>query len=220
MVGALAAAPGTAKAGAWSADNETIVGLVAGERDQGRYYEADVYHERALPGRFGLIGQIHLDAADLYGPSGSGADGQGSIKWSVLNSGQTALALQGGAIWSYEPSAACDGWGAEARALAGRSTGDVFVNVEAAYRTQEQGCHRGRYDLSIGWRPTTNWLGLGQVFVDRDLSLGENGQQTIKLQLSAVGFVSDAGGMQLGYRVGIGEAAGDHAIVLGWWSRK
>jgi hypothetical protein len=96
----------------------------------------------------------------------------------------------------------------------------MFVNIEAAYRAQDGGCHRGRYDLTVGWRPATTWLGLGQVFVDRDLSLGENGQQTVKLQLSAVSFLSGTSGVQLGYRAGIGEAAGDNALVLGWWSRK
>jgi hypothetical protein len=220
FVGAFAAAPGAAQAGAWSADDQTIVGAALGERKQGRYYEADLYHEQALTARFGLVGQARLDSADLYEPSGWRGDGQAAIKWSVLSSGQTALALQGGALWSHEPSAACDGLGAEARALAGRSVGDVFVNIEAAYRAQDGGCHRGRYDLSIGWRPATNWLGLGQVFVDRDLSLGENGQQTVKLQLSAVSFVSKLGGLQLGYRAGLGQAAGDNALVLGWWSRK
>ncbi|HWA22520.1 MAG TPA: hypothetical protein VG735_09020 [Caulobacterales bacterium] len=212
--------PSAAKAGAWSAEKQTIGSIAYGERDDRSFVEADLYQERQVAPRWGIVSQTHADISADYDPAGWRGEGLVGLKWSPVMPVNGAVAVQAGLTWTYEPSAACDGTGGEIRALAGRAWGNMFVNAEGAYRLRGSGCNHGRFDLTAGWRAGARWLILGQAFVDRDLSIGERGRQTEKVQLSATRFTDAGHGLQAGFRHGLGRDGGEMALVLGWWSAR
>ncbi len=220
FLGIATAAPSAAHAGAWIAENQTISSIAYGDRDEGRYAEADIFHERKVAQRWSLIAQSHEDFASVYGSDGWRGEALIAGKWAAWRPAGGAIALQAGATWSYEPAAPCEGPGAEVRALAGKSFGRTFVNAEGAYRLRGANCDHGRFDLTAGWKPTEGWLILGQGFVDRDLSLGVGGKQTEKIQLSATRFTRGGQGVQIGFRRGLGGTRDEMALVLGLWRVK
>ena len=58
--------------------------------------------------------------------------------------------------------------GGEVRVLVGRNLGERgFVNFEAAGRVLKGGCSAQKLDLTLGYRPSQEWLFMGQVFSDR-----------------------------------------------------
>jgi hypothetical protein len=212
--------PSAARAGAWSAENQTIGSIAYGDRETGRFIEADYYHERQFAPSLGLVAQTHADGAAVYDYAGWRGEQLLGLKWSPLKPERGAVAIQAALIWTYEPSAACEGGGAEIRALTGRAWGPLFVNAEGAYRLRGAGCDHGRFDLTAGWAAGARWLILGQAFIDRDLSIGERGRQTEKVQLSATRFTDAGHGLQAGFRHGLGKTGGEMALVLGWWSAR
>jgi hypothetical protein len=220
FLGVATAAPSAAHAGAWIAENQTISSIVYGDRDEGRFGEADLFYERRVAERGSVVAQSHQDVASVYGAEGWRGEALIGGKWAAWRTANGAVSLQTGATWTYEPAAACEGLGGEVRALAGRSWGRLFVNAEGAYRIRGPGCDHGRFDLTAGWRPVDGWLLLGQGFIDRDLSLGEGGRQTEKIQISAARLTRAGHGLQLGLRRGYGGARDEMALVLGLWRSK
>lgn len=89
--------PAAAHAGAWSAENQTIGSLAYGHRDEGAFAEADVYHERRIDPRLGLVVQTHADIAGLYDPAGWRGEGLGAVKMGGATAGQRCGLNPGGA---------------------------------------------------------------------------------------------------------------------------
>ena len=124
--------------------------------------------------------------------------------------------MQAGAVWRSDPSGECSETGAEARWLGGAAFGPEqrgFVNVEAAARSFDGGCQGGLYELSLGYRPNDEWMGMAQVFVDD--SNGDD--ETVRAQLTLVRFGEDGRGLQVGVRARLDGDDAEPALVLGFW---
>jgi hypothetical protein len=138
------------------------------------------------------------------------------VKVRAYGARRVAVAPQASATWRSEPDQARPDTGAEFRALAGRASesGKSFLNGEAAYR-YGNACSHMRYEMTAGWRPNTNWLGLAQVFVDDDLRFGK----TIKAQAILIRFSRKGPGLQLSARVRVEDGdVIEPTLIPGYWS--
>jgi hypothetical protein len=113
------------------------------------------------------------------------------------------------------PPLGCAQSGGELRWSVGRSFGDGFLSVEAGRRFHSGGCEGDRAELTLGYRPDEQWLGLGQVFYDG--APGED--ESVKLQLSLVRRPPWGRGLQIGLRGRIDGGPAEPALVLALWSR-
>jgi hypothetical protein len=126
------------------------------------------------------------------------------------------MAVQGGAFWVSNPPDGCGEGGVELRWLAGANLGHrTFVNVEAADRTLDGGCSEGRFEVTAGYRPLSNWLGMAQMFVDGP----DWDDHTLNVQLTLVRFSKDGGAVQVGLRKRVDGGDDGIALVLGVWQR-
>lgn len=75
------------------------------------------------------------------------------------------------------------------------------------------GCEGARFEVSAGYRPSENWLAMGQVFSDHP----GDGRDTVKAQLTLVRFGESGRGLQLGVRVRIDGGEPEPTLVLGLW---
>ena len=105
--------------------------------------------------------------------------------------------------------------GDKGRILGGASRGRAFVNVEAAERGLSGGCGGERIDLTAGYRPGENWLGMAQLFWDGP----REGEHTLRAQLTLVRFGNSGRGIQVGVRARIDGGEAEPALVLGLWGR-
>lgn len=97
-----------------------------------------------------------------------------------------------------------------------RSVGETgFVNIEVAARALEGGCEGERLDLTAGFRPSENWLAMGQLFFDAP----REGDETVKAQLTLVSFTQSGRGIQVGLRARIDDGIEEPALVVALWGR-
>jgi hypothetical protein len=138
------------------------------------------------------------------------------VKRAIFRDESTVMALQAGAFWMSHPSEGCGEGGAEFRWLGGRSVGETgFINLEAATRLLEGGCEGERVDLTLGYRPARNWLGMAQLFFEAP----REGEESLKAQITLVRFGESGRGIQLGVRTRLDGGAQEPALVLGLWGR-
>lgn len=192
-----------------------IATIVAGA-EQGAPVEGDVYWERRVSSRMGVVARGNVSSEPDYAASFGENAGQASLaaKWSLYEGAAGAAAMELGANYSSEADPTCSGWGGQLRALTGKGFGAAFVSVEAAYLAQRPDCIHGKLDFAAGWRPDEKWLTMGQVFLDRRYGEGH----VAKAQLSFVRLFSARTGFQIGLRSRIDKGgAGDSALLLGVW---
>lgn len=216
LVAALTPLP--ANAGAWIAPEggQEIVSTVAGKRNDLQFTESSAYWE--IP-----VGDLHSVVATPWVESnydtvdGWRAEAVLGVKRAIFRNDNTVLAVQGGALWVSHPGdEVCSEGGAEARVLGGRSFARTgFLNAELAGRVLEGGCEGARLDLTTGYRPSENWLAMGQIFIDAPLQ----GEETVRGQLTFVRFGRSGRGIQVGLRARIDGADPEPALVLGLWGR-
>lgn len=187
---------------------------IVGQREDGAvYYEAAGYYEHPLNRGTSLV-FAPWSAYDPETIEGWRGEATLSAKRVMFRHDGTVVALQGGALWISNPNEGCSEGGAEARILAGRPVGArAFVNVEAAARVLEGGCESQRLDLTAGYHAGRNWLALGQVFLDAP----QDGEESVKAQLTLVRFTRNGRGFQLGVRARIDGDDAEPALVLGLW---
>lgn len=215
---ALAAlAPTPAFAGAWIAPKggQEIWTNVAGQRDGLTYYESSSYIEQPIGHETSLVlapwVEQNYDTVD-----GWRAEATLAAKHVVLRHDDTVVAIQAGALWISHPNEGCSEGGAEVRVLAGRPVGEhAFVNVEAAARALEGGCESWRLDLTAGYHAGRSWLALGQIYFDDP----QDGQDSIKAELTLVHFSRRGRGLQVGIRARLDGDDAEPALVLGVWGR-
>lgn len=209
--------PTPAAAGAWIAPEggQEIWSNVAGERDELRFYETSAYWEVPFGEANSFVAAPWLEQ-NYDTLEGWRAEGVVGLKRAVFRSEDTVMALQAGALWMSHPAEGCSEGGAELRWLGGRSFGEsAFVNVEAATRALEGGCGGERLDLTAGYRPSENWLAMGQIFVDAP----QQGEENVKAQLTVVRFGRSGRGLQIGLRARIDGGGEEPALVIGLWGR-
>lgn len=218
LLGLIAAlAPTPAAAGAWIAPEggQEIWTNAAGERGELRFYETSAYWETPLGDENSFVAAPWLEQ-NYDSVDGWRAEAVVGLKRAVFRSDDTVMALQAGALWMSHPGEGCSEGGAELRWLGGRSFwAGAFVNVEAATRVLEGGCEDQRLDLTAGYRPSDNWLAMGQIFVDAP----QQGEEMVKAQLTVVRFGRSGRGIQLGLRARIDGDDAEPALVLGLWGR-
>lgn len=210
---AAASAPTPALAGAWvAAESQEIWTNVAGERDGLRFYETSTYWEEPLGENAALVVSPWAEQ-NQTSPEGWRAQAFVGLKHTLLESGRNVVALQGGGVWVSDPAEDCDQGGGELRVLGGRSFGETgFVNVEIAERALSGGCSGERLDLTVGYRPSDDWIGMAQVFVDHPV----DGADAIRGQISLVRFNDKGRGLQVGLRTRL-DGESEAALVLGFW---
>ncbi len=208
-------APAPAAAGAWIApeDGQEIWTSVAGARDEVYFFESSAYWEAPLGERTSFVAapwyEQNYDTLD-----GWRAEAVVGAKRTIFRTEDTVMALQAGALWISHPSEECGEGGGELRLLAGRSYDNgAFLNLEAATRALSGGCAGERLEITGGARFARNWLALGQVFMDSP----NEGDETVRAQLSLVRFAENGRGIQLGLRTRLDGGAQESALVLGFW---
>lgn len=209
--------PAPAAAGAWIAPEggQEIVTSGVGERNDALFYESAAYYEGPLGDDNAIVfapwGETNYDSID-----GWRAEAMLGWKRAVYRDIQNIMAIQASALWVSHPQADCGEGGAELRWLGGRSFGETgFINVETAARALRGGCEGGRAEITAGYRPSPDWLTMGQIFFDAPV----DGEETVKAQLTLVRFGRDGGGLQLGVRARIDGGAAEPTLVLGFWGR-
>lgn len=189
---------------------------VIGERNELQFTETSAYWEIPIGDYSSVVAapwvESNYDTLD-----GWRAEAIVGVKRAVFRSEDTVVAVQGGALWISHPrDEACSEGGAEARVLGGRSFGrSAFFNAELAGRVLEGGCEGARLDLTTGYRPSENWLAMGQIFVDAPI----DGDETVKAQLTVVRFGRSGRGIQVGLRARVDGGDLEPALVLGLWGR-
>lgn len=210
-----------------------------GRHVDGGYFEKKEYatfFEYGISDRFTLVGRIawqdvvRLDAGSFDAAQGYAASEIG-VRMTVWRSDRTVAATQISALAPGDGENIADhplgdgAYGADVRALIGRSIGDTgFTEVQAAYRWRDQGFQdEARLDATIGWRPRPRILVLGQSFSTwsvTDPMIGRREFSQHKLQAS-VGYATRFGDFHIGgYLTPAGRNAIDErAVFLGWWRR-
>ena len=215
MLGGVAAAltPVPAFAGAWQQADELIVSAASGEQGGQALREAGIAWEHSLSARSGVVVHAYAAGGRAYGGDWTG-EAVVAGKWLLVQDGPMALSLQGGIVAPLSPLSACKGAGAELRALAGRSFGAAFVDIQAAYRLQNAACAHARLDATLGWRPSARWLTMVQVFADRDL----RNEHIVKAQISMARFTTGKLAVQIGARARADKGEfRDSALVVALW---
>ena len=205
-------------AGAWIAPEEgqEIWTNSAGERGDMQAYESSVFIEAPLRPEASLVAAGWVEQGYAAGPELWRGEALLGLKHVVGRWSDTVSAVQGGAFWRSDPPADCDEGGAELRWLGGTSLGEAgrgFLNLEAAARLQSGGCLGRKLDLTAGYRPAENWLGLAQAFLDAP----DEGEHSWKGQLSLVRFRRSGRGVQIGLRVRLDGAHREPSLIIGWW---
>ncbi|MBC7767505.1 MAG: hypothetical protein H7124_01825 [Phycisphaerales bacterium] len=209
--------PLPANAGAWIAPEggQEIWTSVVGEREGLTFYETSTYWEAPLSGRTSLVTSPWIEQS-YDTDEGWRAEATIGAKRVVYRDDRNVVAVQGSGLWVSHPNERCGEGGAEVRVLGGRGFGRTgFANVEAATRALEGGCESERVDLTLGYRPTENWLAMGQVFVDHPRA----GDETIRAQLTLVHVRPSGRAIQIGLRTRIDGGAQEAALVIGLWGR-
>lgn len=211
-----ALAPAPASAGAWIAaeGGQEIWTSVAGERAGLSFFESSGYLEAPLDEDTSIViapwVEQNYDSED--GWRGEATLG---LKRKVYDTETGVVAVQASALWLSYPTPDCSEGGAELRLLAGRNIGETgFVNAEIAGRALEGGCGGERLDLTIGYRPADNWLGIAQVFADST----RGGEEAVRGQVSFVRFGERGRGIQFGLRARLDGGPAEPALVVGVWS--
>lgn len=217
IVAALSPAP--AAAGAWVAPEggQWINSTVLGQReDETLYSEGALYYEAPLRPDTSVVFAPWVESNHQV-TEGWRAEATVAAKHAFYRSEENVLAVQAGALWLSDPGEGCDEGGAEVRFLGGRSVGEgrAFFNAEAAARALSGGCEGGRLDLTVGYRPSENWLTMGQVFLDSPVE----GDDTLKAQITVVRFGRSGRGIQVGLRARIDGGDPEPALVIGLWGR-
>jgi hypothetical protein len=192
---------------------------IAGSRDEVFYSESSIYVEAPVGDRLSIVASPWITQGD----DGYGLD---ALRWEVTLGAKAAvlrapgrvMALQAAMVWNSDPISQCGEAGAELRWLGGATFGSrdqAFLNLEAAARAFDGGCGGGRYDLTLGYQPRDNWLGMAQVFMDEPRS----GDPALKAQLTLVRFGDEGRGVQFGLRARIDGEAPEPALVIGFWGR-
>ena len=195
------------------AEDQTISTVTGGEGDDGHIYEASVYSEEPIGSDYALIGSQWIESAPLYGGRGYRAETTVFLKRKLDDEGRFVSALQGGIVWRSD-LIDCTRYGAELRYLAGMNLANgAFINAELAVRSFDGDCTAARIDLTAGYRPEDNWLALGQIFSDAP----RGGEDSLKLQISAVRFAAEGWGVQFGLRAPVDGDEGPLMLVLGVW---
>jgi hypothetical protein len=207
--------PAPASAGAWIApeNGQEIWTNVAGTRDDLYFFESSAYWEAPFGERTSFVAapwiEQNYDTLD-----GWRAEAAAGVKHTLFRDEDTVMAVQASALWISHPSSECSEGGGELRWLGGRSfENGAFLNVEAATRALSGGCGGERVDVTGGVRFARQWLGLGQVFLDAP----QDGEESVKLQLSLVRFGENGRGIQLGVRARLDGGTEEPALVLGFW---
>lgn len=213
----VALAPAPAAAGAWIAPEggQSITTSAAGERENGAYYfEGSVYYEAPVGDASSVVFAPWFETDPTQG-DGDRIEATLGAKHVVHHSDRDVVALQAGALFVSDPSEGCSEGGAEVRVLGGRSfaEGRAFFNAEVAARALSGGCEGGRLELTLGYRPTNEWLTMGQVFADSPVE----GEDSVKAQISLVRFDRSARGWQIGLRARIDGEHPEPALVFGLW---
>lgn len=219
VIAAASLTVGEAQAGAWIApeDGQDIFTLTHGQDAFGGYQtETDYFWERPLSRRFSLVAHPRMESGAAY-MDGWRADADLGVKAAFLRGDDGAAAVQAAAVWRSDAEPGCAEMGGELRLMGGMSRGwgarSAFINLEAATRLHGGGCSRQRLDLTAGFSPHEDWLGLAQTFAD----FSPDGEAVIRTQASVVRFGEGRRGLQLGLRLRLDGDAREPAIVLGWW---
>ncbi len=206
-----------ANAGAWLAPEggQQIWSSAAGEREGLSFFETSGYIEAPLGNRTSIVIAPWVEQG-YETVDGWRAEAAVGAKRTLYRDDANVIALQAGALWASHPQEGCSEGGAELRLLAGRGFGRTgFANIEAATRAFEGGCESERLDLTVGYRPSENWLAMGQLFADSQ----REDETVIRAQLSLVHFRPSGRGFQIGLRGRIDGEAEEVALVVGWWGR-
>jgi len=218
-LGVLALAAARADAGAWVAPEggQTIQTEDVGERDEALFLESQLYLEAPVGQRASVVLRPWLENGETVGEYGWRAEIEGGVKAALLRTSNAAVAVQASAVWRSDPDEGCAEGAGELRALGGVSfaQGRGFVNAETAARVHDGGCPAGRLDLTIGYRPATNWLGMAETFVFAP----EGREAAVKAQFSVVRFTERGLGLQLGVRMRVDGEDPEPALVLAFWGR-
>lgn len=188
-----------------------------GQREDETFYsEGALYYEAPLRPDTSVVFAPWVESNHQV-TEGWRAEATVAAKHAFYRSEENVLAVQAGALWLSDPGEGCDEGGAEVRFLAGRSVGEgrAFFNAEAAARALSGGCEGGRLDLTVGYRPSENWLTMGQVFLDSPVE----GDDTLKAQITVVRFGRSGRGIQVGLRARIDGGDPEPALVIGLWGR-
>jgi hypothetical protein len=210
-------APLPAHAGAWIAPEggQQIVTTVLGERNELSFVETSAYVEAPLSEHSSIVFspwvEQNYDTED--GWRGEAVFG---FKRARALGERGVAAAQASALWISHPDADCGEGGIELRGLVGRAVGQrSFVNAELATRQLDGGCGGERLDLTLGHRPSANWLVLGQVFLDD--AGGPN--EGVKAQVAIARFGSNGRGVQLGVRARLDGEDAEPALLISLWRR-
>ncbi|QGZ94985.1 hypothetical protein [Terricaulis silvestris] len=209
--------PTPALAGAWIAPEggQEIWTNAAGQRDDAAFFETSAYWEIPVGKNNSFVAAPWFEN-NVNTDEGWRAEAVVGLKQAVFRDDQTVMALQVGALWVSAPGYGCGEGGVEARWLGGRSLGDgAFVNLEVAARALEGGCVGERLDITAGYRPSENWLAMGQIFFDAP----RDGDETVKAQLTLVRFGERGRGIQVGLRARIDGGPQEPTLVVGLWGR-
>jgi hypothetical protein len=208
--------PAPAFAGAWVAPEggQEIWTTVAGQQDDGTFYESSAFWERGLGANSSIVATPWFKQNYDIDHSWS-AEATLGVKHAIFRSDTAIMAVQAGALWISHPTElSCGEGGAELRWLAGRSfSHGGFLNLEVATRALDGGCEGERLDLSAGFRPQENWLTMGQVFLDAP----RGDEAILRAQLTLVRFGDNGRGMQVGLRTRIDGGPQEAALVVGLW---
>ncbi|MGE0743117.1 MAG: hypothetical protein AB7O98_17400 [Hyphomonadaceae bacterium] len=210
--------PAPASAGAWvvSEGGQEIWGSAVGERDDLTFFESSAYLELPLNDDASFVAtpwaEQNYDTAD-----GWKAEATVGVKHAIFRDDEAAMAVQAGALWISHPSDPdCGEGGAEVRWLAGRALGERgFVNLEVATRALNGGCESERADLTLGYRPSAEWLGMAQIYLDAP----REDEDVVRAQISLVRFWEGGNGVQFGLRTRIDGGPAEAAFVLNLWGR-
>jgi hypothetical protein len=209
--------PTPAFAGAWIAPKggQEIWTSIAGERNGLSVYESSAYWEAPVNDDASIVVAPWVEQNyDTF--DGWRGEATLSFKHVVFQEEHTVVALQAGALWVSHPSEECSEGGGELRLLAGRSLGSrSFVNAELAGRLLQGGCGGERLDLTAGYRPAENWLGMAQLFVAAE----REGEEAIRGQLTLVRFSRSGRGVQIGVRGRLDGEELEPAVVFALWGR-
>ena len=178
------------------------------------YVASDLYLEAPVRPWLSAVATGRIENVPaLPQPLQTGGEATLGMKVSRRLSARTVGALQAVAAWRDDADPACAGVASEFRGLYGVGLGKTFFNFEAGARVKSGGCTRGRYEATVGYKPGTRWLLLGQAFMDDDLTGGAD----VKAQASFVRYSKKGVGLQLGGRFGLGEG-GEKALLIGVWT--
>lgn len=207
-----------AHAGAWIAPEggQEIWTSIVGEREGVSFVESSGYIEGPVAEHTSVVFAPWIEQNYDTVEGWRGEATFGAKRALYRSEGGSVVAVQAGALWISHPNEGCGEGGAELRLLAGRGIGRTgFFNAEAATRALEGGCESDRLDLTIGYRPSENWMAMGQIFLDAP----RQGDETVRAQLTLVRFSPGGQALQIGLRTRLDGGAEEAAIVVGLWGR-